>query len=149
MPGLILNGSRITVERQSRRLILRRQTDENSPAQTLSVPLLDVDRVTVIGHPHLSVSTLQTLLHENIPVSFITESGRWLGQLSPGGDCNAARRLLQYEQYKQPKVRLQIAQRIIEAKITNSRRVLQRLAANRKETHLLSHLRILGGHCFN
>lgn len=143
MPGLILNGSRITVERESRRLILRRQTDDSAPAQTLQVPLLDVDRVTVIGHPHLSVSTLQTLLHDNIPVSFITESGRWLGHLSPCGDCNAARRILQYEQHKQPENRLKIAQRIIEAKITNSRRVLQRLAANRKETHLLSHLRIL------
>jgi CRISPR-associated protein Cas1 len=144
MPGLILNGSRIAVERESRRLILRRQTEDQTPDRTLEVPLLDVERVTVVGHPHLPVATLQTLLHENIPVSFVTETGRWLGHLSPGGDCNAARRILQYEQHQQPQHRLQIAQRIIEAKITNSRRVLQRLAANRKETHLFRHLQILG-----
>ena len=143
MPGLILNGSRIAVERESRRLILRRQTDDTVPEQTLSVPLLDVDRVTVIGHPHIPVSVLQTLLHDDIPVSFITETGRWLGHLAPGGDRNVARRLLQYDQYRKPEIRLITARKLIEAKITNSRRVLQRLAANRKETHQLKHLRIM------
>jgi len=143
MPGLILNGSRIAVERESRRLILRRQTDEVSPEQSLSVPLIDVERVTVIGHPHLPISVLQTLLHDDIPVSFITENGRWLGLLAPGGDRNAARRLLQYEQHRKSEVRLITARRMITAKITNSRRVLQRLAANRKESHDLAHIRIM------
>ena len=131
MPTLIFNGNRIDAHRERRRIVLRRLADDHVAAQTLSVPVADVDRASVVGHPGVSVSVLQTLMKEGIPVSFISEKGRWYGTLHPDGDRNAARRLMQYHQQDDPAARLACARHIVRAKIRNQRRALQRLAANR------------------
>lgn len=133
MPSLILNGARVRARRESRRLILSRDADDMEKHRTLAVPLADVDRATIVGHPAVPVSVLQCLMREQIPVAFISEKGRWYGTLHPDGDRNAARRLLQYQQQGQRTDRLVCARRIIAAKIRNQRRALQRLGANRNE----------------
>lgn len=136
MPTLVFNGNHIEAERESRRIILRRPGDDRIPSATLSVPLADVDRATVVGHPRIPVSVFQRLMKEGIPVSFVSEKGHWYGTLHPDGDRNVARRLLQYEQHRQPALRLQCARKVVAAKIRNQRRALQRLAANRREGDL-------------
>ena len=73
MPSLILNGNHIEVHRESRRLILHRPKDDFHDGQSLTVPLNDVDRVTVVGHPNIPVSVFQRLMRDGIPVSFISE----------------------------------------------------------------------------
>ncbi|QBG48954.1 CRISPR-associated endonuclease Cas1 [Verrucomicrobia bacterium S94] len=140
MPSLVFNGNRIEARRESRRIILSRTGDDCSTAASVSVPLNDVDRATVVGHPHVSVSVLQKLMREGIPVSFISEKGHWYGTLHPDGDKNAARRLMQYRQQENPAVRLSCAKKVVRAKIRNQRRVLQRLAANRNESKASAHL---------
>ncbi|MBN2684876.1 MAG: CRISPR-associated endonuclease Cas1 [Pontiellaceae bacterium] len=131
MPTLVFNGNHIEAERASRRIILRRPGDDHAASATLSVPLADVDRATVIGHPRIPVSVFQRLMKEGIPVGFVSEKGHWYGTLHPDGDRNVARRLLQYEQYRNSALRLQCARKVVAAKIRNQRRALQRLAANR------------------
>ena len=116
MPSLVLNGAKISVHREHRRLILSRDKDDLEKHRTLSVPLSDVDRTTIIGHPNVPISVLQTLMKESIPVAFISEKGRWYGSLQPDGDRNVARRLLQYEQQKNITVRLAISQKLIATK---------------------------------
>ncbi|MEI6890576.1 MAG: CRISPR-associated endonuclease Cas1 [Pontiella sp.] len=143
MPSLIFNGNRITARRESRRIILSRSGDDQTEATTLRVPLTDVDRATVIGHPQVSISVLQRLMKERIPVSFISEKGQWYGTLHPDGDKNAARRLLQYRQQDSPAKRLSCAQKIVQAKIRNQRRTLQRLGANRNEAQASAQLNTL------
>jgi len=133
MPSLVLNGNHLNVRRESRRLILHRPTDDLHDGQSLTVPLADVDRVTIVGHPNVPVSVFQRLMRESIPVSFVSEKGHWYGTLHSDGDLNAARRILQYEQQSRPTERLKCARKIISSKIRNQRRVLQRLAANRSE----------------
>jgi len=133
MPSLILQGVRLNIRRESKRLLLSR-SEESGGSRDLSVPLNDVDRVVIVGHPYIPVSVLQTLLREGIPAFFITEQGRWLGSLNPDRNLNAARRLLQYQRHGQPAWRLAAACALVETKIRNSRRVLQRLAANRRQS---------------
>lgn len=74
MPSLILNGTKVSVRRESRRLILGRCGDDLEDRRTLSVPLADLDRATIVGHPSVPVSVLQRLMKEGIPVSFISEN---------------------------------------------------------------------------
>lgn len=136
MPTLVFNGNHIEAERASRRIILRRAGDDHAASATISVPLADVDRATVVGHPRIPVSVFQRLMKEGIPVSFVSEKGHWYGTLHPDGDRNVARRLLQYEQHRASAARLMCAKRVVRAKIRNQRRALQRLAANRREGDL-------------
>lgn len=131
MPSLIINGNRIAAHREHRRVILSRLADDHSASGILHVPVADLDRATVIGHPAVSVSVLQQLMKERIPISFVSEKGYWYGTLHPDGDRNAARRLLQYRQQDDVQSRLRCARKIVCVKIRNQRRVLQRLSANR------------------
>ena len=133
MPSLVLNGNKITVRRESRRLVLSRTGDDCTAAATTSVPLTDVDRATVVGHPNIPVSVFQRLMREGISVSFISERGKWYGTLHPDNDKNAARRLLQYQRQSDSAARLAISKKLIRTKISNQRRALQRLGANRND----------------
>ena len=140
MPSRMLNGNHIEARRESRRIILSRPGDDTASAATLTIPLTDVDRATVIGHPRVPVSVFQRLMREGIPVAFVSEKGRWYGTLHPDGDLNAARRLLQYQQQHTPEKRLLCARQVVRYKIRNQRRVLQRLAANRNASRESAHL---------
>lgn len=131
MPTLVLNGNHVAAHQDHRRVVLSRAGDDHSAAGTLQVPVADVDRATVIGHPQISVSVFQQLMKAGIPVSFVSEKGFWYGTLHPDGDKNAARRLLQYRQQDDAASRLRCARWVVRAKIRNERRVLQRLGANR------------------
>lgn len=134
MPSLILNGNRIAARRKSRRLVIRREDDRQEERASVEVHLGEVERATVIGHPSVTICALQGLMKEGIPVSFISERGHWYGTLHPDGDRNAARRIAQYRQHEEPVARLVCAKKLLQAKLRNQRRVLQRLAANRRRT---------------
>jgi CRISPR-associated protein Cas1 len=90
--------------------------------------------VVVEERAHLTTPALCELLRRNIPTLFVAwHGGRVLGAAQPpaGG---AASRLAQYERSRQSAFALAFASTLVEAKIANSRRVLQRLASNRKDT---------------
>jgi CRISPR-associated protein Cas1 len=134
MPALILNGNKTQARKKSRRLVIQRsEIREEGQEKPCEVPVEKIDYATVVGHPSISIPALQILMKEGIPISFISEKGHWYGTLHPNGDRNAARRIAQYEQYKNEQTRLLISKKIFHAKLANQRRVLQRLAANRKE----------------
>ena len=102
MPSLILNGSRIAARRKSRQLVIRREDTRQEELATQEVPIGEIDRATVIGHPSITICAYQALMKEGVPVSFISEKGHWYGTLHPDRDRNAARRLAQYRQYHDP-----------------------------------------------
>ena len=134
MPSLILTSDTLSVRLQSKRLEVLRHNPKEPGAVTVrtEVPLFDLDRVVVIGRPAVTVPVLAELMDAGIPCFFLTAKGRWRGALSPDNNLNAARRLRQYEQATDPEFGLRVSRRLIVAKIRNSRRVLQRLAANRE-----------------
>jgi CRISPR-associated protein Cas1 len=112
--------------------------------EKLTVPLYDLDRVVVCGNPCVSLPVFKKLMKVGVPLFFITESGRWIGSMSPDDNKNAARRIRQYELAKDSDFALLVSRRIVAAKIRNSRRVLQRLAANREISHHLAHREAMG-----
>ena len=145
MPSLVISQDTVSVNLSSRHLELvkRREGELLSEYDRLNVPLVDIDRVVVCGRPSVSVAVLQRLMKDGIPSFFISSRGRWVGSLCPDNNMNAGRRIRQYELSLDKKFALGLARRLVFAKIRNSRRVLQRLAANRQISHHISHTEAL------
>lgn len=136
MPSLILSRDTLRVALLSKRLeVTSRVKDENGERNEVAqVPIFDLERVVVVGEPAFSIPALMRLADEGIPVFFVSRHGRWRGSLLPDNNLNAARRIRQYEQATDPVFGLSVARSLIYAKLRNSRRVLQRMAANRGMT---------------
>ncbi len=135
MPSLILSGNTVSVRLESKHLeVIRRPEEKGDPYDRIRVPLFDIDRALVIGRPVISIPVLQKLMWNNIPVYFLTSKGRWIGALSSWRSPDASRRVLQYKSAGDGEFSLCMAKALICAKLRNSRRVLQRLAANRSES---------------
>ena len=136
MPSLVINGETVSVRLESRHVELIKRDPEDPKAAFIKkkVPLFDVERVVIIGRPGVSIPVLQRLMFMGIPTYFVTSKGRWIGSLTPDNNMNAARRIHQYKLASDKDLSLRIAKKLVYAKIRNSRRVLQRLAANRKQS---------------
>ncbi|NLL83375.1 MAG: CRISPR-associated endonuclease Cas1 [Lentisphaerae bacterium] len=134
MASLILNGDTLRVNLVSKRVeVMQRIYDKNGERQVTSqVPLYAIERVVVVGRPTVTLPVLTRFLDEGIPCFFVTRYGRWRGSMLPDKNRNAGRRIRQYERGTEGEFAVGVAQRLIYAKIRNSRRVLQRLAANRE-----------------
>lgn len=137
MPTLVISGETISVRLISRQVEIVKWVEwGKKPEARMRVPLVDVDRVVVIGRPSVTFPVMQRLLKEGIPCFFLTRRGRWLGALTPDNNRQAARRLLQYQLAGDETFKLSLGRSLVYAKIRNSRRVLQRLSGNRDESHL-------------
>jgi CRISP-associated protein Cas1 len=137
MPTLVLTSDNLSVNVESRRLIVVRRVleEDGKVSHTKSqVPLHDLDRVIIVGRPCISIPALQKIMFEGIPCYFTTAHHRWIGSLLPDTNKDAARRIRQYQASQDAHLQLSIARKLVEAKIANSRRVLQRLAANRQQS---------------
>jgi len=141
MPSLVISQDTVTVNLHSQHLeLVKRKSEESiNKYERIKVPLIDVDRVIICGRPAVSIPALQKLMKFGIPTFFTTSSGRWIGSLSPDNNMNAERRIRQYELAGNKDFALKISRKIVYAKIRNSRRVLQRLAANREISHHTAH----------
>lgn len=119
----------------SQRLEVRgRQTDEPAgPGDDLlrEIPLHDLDRLILTESAQLTAPALAALLRADIPISYLAWNGRFLGGFLPATNTHGLSRLRQYERTRDPAFALQLAGRLVTAKLYNQRRVLQRLAANR------------------
>ena len=134
MPSLVITNDTVTVNLESRHLELvkRAEGDSENRLIKLRAPLYDIDRVVVCGRPCISMAVFQKFMRDGIPVFFVTSHGRWIGSLCSDNNMNAERRIRQYQLSSDRIFSLEIARKIVFAKIKNSRRVLQRLSANRK-----------------
>ena len=130
MSILYLNGWQVSARLDDQRISLSRlDTGENR-----QVALFNLDQVVCIGHPKVSMPLLHELMKCAIPVVFLTSKGHWLNTLNPPCGSNAVRRLRQYDCAHHPDFALAIAKALIDAKIHNMRRMLQRWAATRRLT---------------
>jgi CRISPR-associated protein Cas1 len=122
-------GSKIALE--SERLVVS-FTDDEGTALKRDVPLRDLERLILSESVSITSPALAEILRRSIPVSLIDLAGRFLGAFLPATPDHGASRLSHYQRTLDPEFSLGIARKIIQAKIYNQRRVLQRIAANRK-----------------
>ncbi len=102
-----------------------------SPQHVRDIPLHDVERVILKEGAQISSEALCALLRSEIPVSVLGWNDRFAGSFLPPTNHHGLWRLKQYERTCDPIFALGLARRIVLAKISNQRRIIQRLAANR------------------
>lgn len=96
------------------------------------VPFFEIEQLILHDSVTLTIPALAELMRRDIPVVLTSHGDRVLGICLPPAPNNVAR-LAQYRRYEDTAFRLALAINWVEAKILNSRRVLQRLASNRVE----------------
>lgn len=131
MPTLYLLTPGIQAGLHHERLrVLTPPLEETEPS-VREVHLHDVDLVIASQAVHLSFQALAELLHREIPLVLVGRGHGILGTCSPRAPHNLAR-LAHYRRMQDRMWTLALGATLVEAKIANSRRVLQRLAANRE-----------------
>lgn len=123
------NGAKAALE--SERLVVS-WTDDDGDNQKRVIPLHDLDRVILSETASITSPALAECLRRGIPVSLLDARGRFLGAFHPPSPDHGAARLRHYERTLDPSFVLRIAGRIVTAKIYNQRRLIQRVASNRK-----------------
>ena len=131
MPTLYLKGHETEARVENDNVEVSAIDREKDDVRTVNIPFFDISRVVVVGRASLTTPLIHRLTHHGIPITFLASSGRWLGTLEPNANGHALRRLRQYELAHDKSFALDIGRRAVTCKIRNSRRGLQRLAANR------------------
>lgn len=131
MPSLCLLTPGTRVGLQSRALRIEIPARDDEPAVDRTLPLVEIERAIIGDATQTTTAALVAMLELQIPISFCSWSGRVLGLLRPPSTASAAARLEQYRRSLNDGFCLRLATDLIEAKILNQRRILQRLAANR------------------
>jgi len=137
MPSLYLTtpGTRARLVGAHREIEIPQASSSTTTSRivtTRRIPLHEIEYVVVETRAGLSIAAQAELAERSIPVVITRPNGQSIALcLPPSGDLPT--RLAQYQRRLDPAFGLQIARLLIEAKIANSRRLLQRLAANRKQ----------------
>lgn len=129
MPVLCVQTPRAQVSVHSERLLVL-QPDDNGPTSKTEVPLAELERAIFAEGVHVTTPALCELLKRRIPITFLEWNGRVLGSFETPGPPRGASRLLQYQLVSNPTGCLAVARKLVQAKIANGRRLLQRLDAN-------------------
>lgn len=126
-----LPGSKISLE--SERLVVVFPDSDDSPREARrDIPLRDLERMVMGEGVSATTPALMEMLRRSIPISFIDGRGRFLGSFQPAAPDHGAARLRHYQRTLDPDFALAVAREILGAKIHNQRRLVQRVAANRK-----------------
>lgn len=88
------------------------------------VRLIDVSQLSLYGNVQVTTQALRELIYRNIPVSYYTYGGYFIGLTTGLSHKNVEIRIAQYKAYFE--TRLDFAKSIVVGKLRNSRRILMR-----------------------
>ncbi len=128
MPTLAIQSSDSKVSLESKCLIVSSRADGEEKCS--SVPLIEIERVLLCSRAHITTPALAELMRRGIPVSVVTSRGRFLGSFEAPGPARGLMRLAQYQRQGDPSFSSVIAGKLVTAKISNQRRLLQRVDSN-------------------
>lgn len=92
------------------------------------VRLGDVSQLVLVGPINISTGTVGELCRRNIPITYLSSGGWFLGHTTGTGHHNVTTRIHQYRVASQPSRCLRIARALVAAKVTNQRTLLRRNA---------------------
>ena len=134
MPTACINQHGCRISLKSERLEVFGRNEETERDEVLrEIPIRDLDRLIIAESVQMTSQALAALLRANIPVSLLGWGGQFLGGFLPAQNAHGLARLRQYQRTLEAPFGLQMAGRIITAKLYNQRRVLQRLNASRAD----------------
>ncbi len=132
MPTACINQAGCRISLKSERLEVYGRAEEGGKEEVLrEIPLRDLDRLIMVESVQLSSHALAALLRASIPVNVMAWNGEFLGGFQPAVNAHGLARLRQYQRTQEAGFVLNMAGRVVSAKLYNQRRVLQRLAASR------------------
>lgn len=131
MPTACIHHPGAKASLESERLVVTYTGDDGHAARR-DIPLHDLERLILAETVTLTTPALAEALRREIPVSLVDAHGRFLGAFHPASPHHGASRLRQYQRTLDQDFAIAVAGRIVVAKIYNQRRVIQRVAANRK-----------------
>ena len=133
MPTACINQPDCRVHLKSERLEVFGHNETTGRDEVLrEIPLRDLDRLIVTESVQITSAAMAAVLRAEIPVNYLGWNGQYLGGFLPAVNRHGLARLRQYERTRDAKFGLQMAGRIVTAKVYNQRRVLQRLGAGRR-----------------
>jgi CRISP-associated protein Cas1 len=92
----------------------------------LDVPLIKVDGIVILGRATISPAAISQLLERHIPLTFLTENGKYLGRLEPEVSKNLFVRKAQWQAAGESIQAIHIVQSIVRGKLKNYRQTLIR-----------------------
>jgi len=132
MPTLWITSRGTEAKISSERITVAPITSDSDLSGRRDVPLFDVDLVVIGQGVITSNHLISRLLSRNIPIFFLDGIGRVKGQFLPSIPAHGKFRLAQYETSRSSEKQTQVASALIDAKIFNQRRSLQRLSLSRE-----------------
>ena len=109
------------VAKKGERLAISKGDDE-----TVYARLADTSQLVVMGNVYVTTPTLHELMRRNIPVTWQSYGGWFLGHTVGAGHANVELRTAQYKGSFDSQVCLKLARGWVQAKIRNSRTLLRR-----------------------
>jgi|Wag4MinimDraft_8_1082659.scaffolds.fasta_scaffold00019_7 CRISPR-associated protein Cas1 len=119
MSTLYITKQNTQLTKKGKRIVV---TEKNDIAA--DVPLINVEQVIIIGKVGITGATIQLLLDENIPITYLSYYGHYKGRLVPEQSKNSILRLKQFEGYQDENLKLKISKIIVGAKLKNMKNIL-------------------------
>ena len=113
--------------------VFSKRDDDPSDDLLQEIPIEGLESVSLREHVQITTEALGVLMRARIPVHYLDVRGDLLGSILPPSGEISATRLRQYRRSLDPAFVQAGARAIVEAKIGNQLRLLQRLHANRPE----------------
>ncbi|MFB2939316.1 type I-D CRISPR-associated endonuclease Cas1d [Aerosakkonemataceae cyanobacterium BLCC-F154] len=104
----------------------------------LDVPLIKVDGVVVLGRSTISPAALMELLQRQIPLSFLTVNGKYLGRLEPQLTKNIFVRSAQWNVMQEPAKVTHVVRGFVRGKLKNYRNSFLRAQRENETLNLQS-----------
>ncbi|MEA5596729.1 CRISPR-associated endonuclease Cas1 [Rivularia sp. UHCC 0363] len=98
----------------------------------LEVPIRDVQQILVFGNIQLSTPVLQACLQSQIPVIFLSQSGKYQGHLWSEESIHLDNQLVQVERRNDDLFRFSVSRAVVFGKLLNSKQLLMRFNRRRK-----------------
>ena len=118
---LYLNEQLSKVGKQSEHLIVKKDD-----VVINRIPIHAVRQVVVCGNVQLSTQALQTLIENEVPVSYVTAHGKFIGSFAAAPAKCVSLREAQFRTFDDPVNCLTLAKAVVRAKLCNQRALLMR-----------------------
>lgn len=134
MSTAFIDTPRAHIQLRSQRLEVMPPTDVDgsSSLPLASIPLLELERLLLTDQVQITSQALGSLLRQGVPVHWLDWRGQLLGSFTPPSGQDGKARLKQYACALDRTWCRRMAGALVQAKINNQRRLLQKLLANRQ-----------------
>ena len=116
-----VQAQRGKVAKKGERLAITKEDDE-----TVYARIAEMSQLVLMGNVYVTTPTLHELMRRNIPVTWQSYGGWFLGHTVGSGHANVELRTAQYRGSFEDQVCLKLARGFVQAKIRNSRTLLRR-----------------------